>query len=50
MLFSTNRRGFKLDESLNDQYAIDDRTGWSLDDDFAASGGSSLLVFSAPRR
>ena len=45
MLFSTNRRGFKLDESLNDQYAIDDRTGWSLDDDFSRQRRAHLCWF-----
>ena len=45
MLFSTNRRGFKLDESLNDQYAIDDRTGWSLDDDFSRQRRAPLCWF-----
>lgn len=34
LIFSTNRRGFKLDASLSDQFAIEDRSAWSIPKDF----------------
>jgi 23S rRNA (guanine2445-N2)-methyltransferase / 23S rRNA (guanine2069-N7)-methyltransferase len=35
LVFSTNRRGFKLEEGLSDRLAVEDRTAWSLDRDFS---------------
>jgi len=34
LIFSNNFRAFRLDAALADRYAVDDRTGWSIDRDF----------------
>lgn len=34
LIFSTNKRGFELDASLSERYAVEDRCQWSLDEDF----------------
>ncbi|WP_246864576.1 bifunctional 23S rRNA (guanine(2069)-N(7))-methyltransferase RlmK/23S rRNA (guanine(2445)-N(2))-methyltransferase RlmL [Spongiibacter thalassae] len=34
LIFSTNKRGFILEPSLEQQYRIEDRCRWSLDEDF----------------
>jgi len=34
LIFSNNFRRFSLDASLGDRYAVEDRTGWSIDRDF----------------
>ncbi len=34
LIFSTNRRGFKLDPSLAEQFRIQDRSSWSVPKDF----------------
>ncbi len=34
LIFSTNRRGFKLDPALADELAIEDRSAWSIPKDF----------------
>ena len=34
LIFSTNKRGFELDVSLSERYAVEDRCQWSLDEDF----------------
>ncbi len=34
LIFSTNKRGFSLDESLMERFAVEDRCAWSLDEDF----------------
>lgn len=35
LIFSNNRRGFKLDAELFERYSVKDRTRWSLDEDFS---------------
>lgn len=35
LIFSNNRQHFRLDEGLHKDYKIEDRTRWSLDEDFA---------------
>lgn len=35
LIFSTNRRGLKLDPALSDQYLIENRSAWSIPKDFA---------------
>ncbi len=37
LIFSTNRRGFKLDPALATEFAIKDRTAWSIPKDFQRS-------------
>lgn len=37
LIFSNNQRKFKLDPALAEQYAVEDKTGWSLDKDFQRS-------------
>jgi 23S rRNA (guanine2445-N2)-methyltransferase / 23S rRNA (guanine2069-N7)-methyltransferase len=39
LIFSTNRKGFKLDPSLNERFSIKDRTAWSIPKDFERSRG-----------
>ena len=34
LIFSTNKRGFELDATLSERYAVEDRCQWSLDEDF----------------
>ncbi len=34
LIFSTNRKGFKLDPALEAQFGIEDRTAWSIPKDF----------------
>lgn len=34
LIFSTNKRGFRLDEALSARFRIEDKTQWSLDEDF----------------
>ena len=34
LIFSTNRKGFKLDPALQEQFSIEDRTAWSVPKDF----------------
>ena len=34
LIFSTNRKGFKLDPALHEQFSIEDRTAWSIPKDF----------------
>ena len=34
LIFSTNRKGFKLDPALQEQFRIEDRTAWSIPKDF----------------
>ncbi len=34
LIFSTNRKGFKLDPVLQEQFNIEDRTAWSIPKDF----------------
>ncbi|MFM9817176.1 UNVERIFIED_CONTAM: bifunctional 23S rRNA (guanine(2069)-N(7))-methyltransferase RlmK/23S rRNA (guanine(2445)-N(2))-methyltransferase RlmL [Spiribacter pallidus] len=34
LIFSTNRKGFKLDPALQTQFRIEDRTAWSIPKDF----------------
>ena len=34
LIFSTNRKGFKLDPALQEQFSIEDRTAWSIPKDF----------------
>ncbi len=34
LIFSTNKRGFILEEALSQRFAVEDRCGWSLDEDF----------------
>ncbi len=35
LIFSNNKLGFKLDEALEASYTIEDKSRWSLDEDFA---------------
>jgi 23S rRNA (guanine2445-N2)-methyltransferase / 23S rRNA (guanine2069-N7)-methyltransferase len=37
LIFSTNRRKFKLDETLQDTFTLENVTQWSLDEDFRGS-------------
>ncbi len=37
LIFSTNQRRFRLDERLEERFAVEDRTDWSLDRDFRRS-------------
>ncbi len=37
LIFSTNRRGFKLDAALGEELAIEDRSAWSIPKDFQRS-------------
>jgi 23S rRNA (guanine2445-N2)-methyltransferase / 23S rRNA (guanine2069-N7)-methyltransferase len=39
LIFSTNRKGFKLDQGLNERFSIEDRTAWSIPKDFERSRG-----------
>ncbi len=34
LIFSTNRRGFKLDPALSSEFTIEDRSAWSIPKDF----------------
>lgn len=34
LIFSTNRRDFQLDEAVPGTYRVEDKTAWSLDEDF----------------
>ncbi|MBY5268282.1 bifunctional 23S rRNA (guanine(2069)-N(7))-methyltransferase RlmK/23S rRNA (guanine(2445)-N(2))-methyltransferase RlmL [Spiribacter salinus] len=34
LIFSTNRKGFKLDPALQEPFSIEDRTAWSIPKDF----------------
>ncbi len=34
LIFSTNRRGFKLDPALSSAFAVEDRSAWSIPKDF----------------
>ncbi|KAF0280134.1 bifunctional 23S rRNA (guanine(2069)-N(7))-methyltransferase RlmK/23S rRNA (guanine(2445)-N(2))-methyltransferase RlmL [Spiribacter aquaticus] len=34
LIFSTNRKGFRLDPVLHEQFSIEDRTAWSIPKDF----------------
>jgi 23S rRNA (guanine2445-N2)-methyltransferase / 23S rRNA (guanine2069-N7)-methyltransferase len=34
LIFSTNKRGFELDARIAERYAVEDKTTWSLDEDF----------------
>ncbi|AGM41042.1 23S rRNA m(2)G2445 methyltransferase [Spiribacter salinus M19-40] len=34
LIFSINRKGFKLDPALHEQFSIEDRTAWSIPKDF----------------
>lgn len=38
LIFSTNRKGFKLDPVLHEQFSIEDRTAWSIPKDFQRPG------------
>lgn len=38
LIFSTNRRDFKLDAAVRERYHIEDRTEWSLDPDVKRQG------------
>jgi len=38
LIFSTNRKGFKLDPALHTQFSIEDRTAWSIPKDFQRGG------------
>ncbi|MBW2939297.1 bifunctional 23S rRNA (guanine(2069)-N(7))-methyltransferase RlmK/23S rRNA (guanine(2445)-N(2))-methyltransferase RlmL [Zhongshania aquimaris] len=38
LIFSTNKRDFSLDESVAEKYQIEDKTRWSLDEDFSRAG------------
>ncbi|MAY37029.1 MAG: bifunctional 23S rRNA (guanine(2069)-N(7))-methyltransferase RlmK/23S rRNA (guanine(2445)-N(2))-methyltransferase RlmL [Spongiibacteraceae bacterium] len=38
LIFSNNRRDFKLEDSLRERYRIEDKTDWSLDPDFSRPG------------
>lgn len=38
LIFSTNRRDFKLEPELAERYQLEDRTAWSLDPDFTRPG------------
>ena len=43
LIFSTNKRDFVLDAGLNEQFDIEDRCRWSLDEDF--KGRSKAIHF-----
>ncbi|AKH69910.1 23S rRNA m(2)G-2445 methyltransferase [Spongiibacter sp. IMCC21906] len=43
LIFSTNKRDFVLDADLNEQFDIEDRCRWSLDEDF--KGRSKAIHF-----
>ena len=38
LIFSTNKRDFILDQDLSSRYKMEDRTRWSLDEDFSRGG------------
>lgn len=38
LIFSTNRRDFRLDESVGQAFQVEERTEWSLDPDFKRTG------------
>jgi 23S rRNA (guanine2445-N2)-methyltransferase / 23S rRNA (guanine2069-N7)-methyltransferase len=38
LIFSTNKRDFVLDENVAEKYKIEDKTRWSLDEDFSRGG------------
>jgi 23S rRNA (guanine2445-N2)-methyltransferase / 23S rRNA (guanine2069-N7)-methyltransferase len=38
LIFSTNKRDFILDQELTGKYKMEDRTRWSLDEDFSRGG------------
>lgn len=38
LIFSTNRRDFRLDPQVSEKYQVEDRTEWSLDPDVKRSG------------
>jgi len=38
LIFSTNKRDFILDQGLSSRYKMEDRTRWSLDEDFSRGG------------
>lgn len=39
LIFSNNQRKFKLAEEISDNYLVEDKTQWSLDEDFKRSKG-----------
>jgi 23S rRNA (guanine2445-N2)-methyltransferase / 23S rRNA (guanine2069-N7)-methyltransferase len=38
LIFSTNRKGLKLDPVLHEQFSIEERTAWSIPKDFQRPG------------
>jgi 23S rRNA (guanine2445-N2)-methyltransferase / 23S rRNA (guanine2069-N7)-methyltransferase len=38
LIFSTNKRDFSLDDTVPKSYKIEDKTRWSLDEDFSRGG------------
>ena len=38
LIFSTNKRDFSLDDGVAEKYQIEDKTKWSLDEDFSRGG------------
>ena len=34
LIFSNNRRDFQLDAAVTERFCVEDRTSWSLDEDF----------------
>ena len=38
LIFSNNRRDFRLEDSLRERYRVEDKTDWSLDQDFRRPG------------
>jgi len=50
LVFSTHRRGFELDASLEAEFAFEDRTAWSIPKDFARGRPVHRLWFVRARR
>ena len=45
LLFSNNKRRFKLDPSIQRRYRVEDKTRWSLDEDFSRARPAHQLWF-----